>query len=352
MAFASLLFVACGDDSSSNSSNEDSALSSYDWRKWVQPVSDEYELAHEEEAEEMNNDDYIEEDESQPQNYDNSNMAVSYEDCYANSVRKCNSSHIGATGSACGSSECCRTSAKEYCSNAVNLSSVSLHHFSSSSGQTCTVNAICEPDWRVHLFFDGKSVSFCEGKIISDEITNDFIIDNRDGQTYKTLTIKKQIWMAEDLKYALDTNTYCADDYNHSCSKILCKDDRGCIYPNNYEIKKIICPVGWRIPSKSDWETLLNYATAFASEGTSCYRNQYSPFLLRGKWDTRYMGYPGTDDYFFADQIGFNVIANDYIYYFTDKLPSFYILAYLSQNYVNGEFFAPRESSYVRCIKD
>jgi len=95
-----------------------------------------------------------------------------------------------------------------------------------------------------------------------------------DGNIYKTVTIGTQTWMAENLKTIhyrngdpipnvtdnnewayLYTGAYCW--YGNDLAK---KDVYGALY-NGYSVKdsRNIAPVGWHVPSKDEWNTLINY---------------------------------------------------------------------------------------------
>lgn len=104
------------------------------------------------------------------------------------------------------------------------------------------------------------------------EIQNVTVTDI-DGNVYKTVTIGSQVWMAENLKTTkynngisiplienynvwvnLQTPAYCW--YNND---ITYKDSCGAFY-NWYAVNTgKLCPVGWHIPTETDWATLAMF---------------------------------------------------------------------------------------------
>jgi len=72
--------------------------------------------------------------------------------------------------------------------------------------------------------------------------------DTRDGQTYKTVKIGQQTWMARNLNYKTLDSSWC---YHNNPS--YCKRD-GRLYSWNAAMKA--CPVGYHLPSDEEWDCL------------------------------------------------------------------------------------------------
>ena len=116
------------------------------------------------------------------------------------------------------------------------------------------------------------------------------LVDERDGQIYKTVKIGNQIWMAENLNYAylqpteeLDSSSWCYDNEVSNCEKYgrlylwSAALDSAALFSNAGKgfgdgtcspipedatpcepsgIVRGVCPAGWHLPRFDEWYTL------------------------------------------------------------------------------------------------
>jgi uncharacterized protein (TIGR02145 family) len=98
--------------------------------------------------------------------------------------------------------------------------------------------------------------------------------DTRDKNKYKTVKIGNQTWMAENLNYQTGSSTWCDDSTPPNCEKYntsWCYDNNasnckkyGRLYIWEVAIKS--CPDGWHLPTREEWNALIDFAGGKASK--------------------------------------------------------------------------------------
>lgn len=203
--------------------------------------------------------------------------------------------------------------------------------------------------------------------------------DERDGQKYKTVVIGEQTWMAQNLNYDIEDNRRqsCYRDEPDFClrfgklyswpgvmdyDKNRCQDDASCSLTSNQGI----CPNGWHVPTKSEWDTLWSNV-GFTSENLEN-GDEYGRTAVRGLIsDTSYITWDrsGKSDFFgfSATRHGYKTDVGDYVW--MDNIVAAYwtsseVYGYGYKAYVAGTFliknvfddYAKVGQFAVRCIKN
>jgi uncharacterized protein (TIGR02145 family) len=123
--------------------------------------------------------------------------------------------------------------------------------------------------------------------------------DSRDGQSYDVVKIGEQTWMAENLNYATETSV-CPDGDSRNCKRL------GRLY--TWAEAKTVCPEGWRLPTKADFEALVNAASGDAAQfhngNSDAVSNKVGAALKsRDGWFKKGNG---------SDEFGFNALPAGY----------------------------------------
>jgi uncharacterized protein (TIGR02145 family) len=139
-------------------------------------------------------------------------------------------------------------------------------------------------------------------------VTFDTLIDTRDGKTYRTVKIGNQVWMAENLNYKPKTGkSWCYNDSDSYCEKY------GRLY--NWETAKKVCPAGWHLPSRSDWQELVRAVDSNAhltEDGWDCYNYAGEKLKSQSGWfvNKNNIFYDRSDEFGFngSDEFGFSAL--------------------------------------------
>ena len=244
----------------------------------------------------------------------------------------------------------------------------SIYDLADSSLVSAAVSASC------------PALRFVTTKYLNQEmLTNhsyEFLLDERDCQVYRTITIGSQTWMAQNLNYAsvngnmdYKKGSFCYDDVEENC------DTYGKIYswtasadmPSTYSTSKFVsekrneekyqgaCPAGYHIPQYEEVVTLLTYAGSSdnARKLSSVFlwsdctiTDAYGLSLLPGGWLTDYGSYKNGkigNGFWLALDVKYTSAYTWGVPEASKDYPSY--LASFNINYQNYKFS-------IRCIKD
>ena len=144
---------------------------------------------------------------------------------------------------------------------------------------------------RTQFCTSGTIYPLCNGKTYDP--TEQFCDTRGTGTLYKYVTIGEQVWMAENLNYETASGSYCYDDEPDNCTEY------GRLYDWDVAVNTTspVCPTGWKVPSASDFNTLLTYIKNDSGSDRTNY-------MLRSTtgWDK----YEGSDENG-NNQYGFNL---------------------------------------------
>ena len=191
------------------------------------------------------------------------------------------------------------------------------------------------------------------------------MVDDRDGQTYKTVTIGTQVWMAENINFEA-VESFCYNDDVANCSKYgrlyiwpaavgklasECGHGNGmtCLLPSGNV--QGVCPEGWHLPSMAEWDTLFN---AVGGQSTAA-----KVLKSTSGWS----GGNGTDAFgFSALPAGYWEVSD---FYFSDGLVTYFwssteydgvYASYIYLGYGHDNATPNKDHKYygfsVRCIQD
>ena len=188
-----------------------------------------------------------------------------------------------------------------------------------------------------------SSSSVPEGYVDPSTVVAGTMTDERDGQTYKTVTIGTQTWMAENLNYAYtgvpylydenssDSNSWCYKNDSLNCVKYgrlytwsaamdsvgtWSANGKGCGYTKTCSptyLVRGVCPEGWHLPTQTEWKTLftavggsstagkmLKSTSGWNSSGNGTDAYSFSALPAGGRGDYGGYGYEGYDAGFWS----------------------------------------------------
>ena len=163
---------------------------------------------------------------------------------------------------------------------------------SATDSDEVSSSSVCEDcdDSSSSSVKSSSSSSVPEGYVDPSTVVKGTMTDERDGQTYKTVKIGTQTWMAENLNYAYtsvpykykesndvytsDSTSWCYNNDASNCAKYgrlytwaaamdsvgtWTTNGKGCGFRNEcsptYPVRGV-CPEGWHLPSETEWDSL------------------------------------------------------------------------------------------------
>ena len=155
--------------------------------------------------------------------------------------------------------------------------------------------------------------------------------DSRDAQTYATVTIHGQTWMAQNLNYAVDSS-WCYDYSADSCKKYgrLYQWSAAMGLSNTYNSSlwsgtsphQGICPSGWHVPTDTEWGALISYVAAYSGGDAG------NALKSTSGWKSSWGNGNG------SNRFGFDVLPSSYEY--PQQYNNYYYSEYYGTYYENS----------------
>ncbi len=225
---------------------------------------------------------------------------------------------------------------------------------------------------------EGSSASVPGGS--SDASAYDVVIgtltDSRDGQTYRTVKIGGQMWMAKNLNYETD-KSWCYDNDPANCAKYgrlytwaaamdsvgeWSTSGKGCGYGKTCSVASAgsatlvrgVCPKGWHLPSHDEWVALFTAVGGSFTAG--------SKLKSQTGW-TAYSDIPNEDAFGFSalpagcrnGNGGYYDEGNNAIFWSSseyDGYYAYYMLLTYDGDLANLSYNDNNLGFSVRCLKD
>ena len=219
-------------------------------------------------------------------------------------------------------------------------------------------NTACVSTSEKKSFEVGLSTFNCEkGKwsLTSGDSAANALLDERDGQVYRTVGLGTQRWMAEELNYY---DTVSSEYLVGNIYRVSQESDKYTITLYSAVAKaSSVCPAGYHVPTQDEWQTLFQFADKYrlASDVVASLSSQ------------DHNNIPYYSDYF--DEYGFSLNAYGFVNgqgQYTQNLNEVYLWAADSVDGQNVMFFTSRTAkepkfitssiaahrASIRCVED
>ncbi|MBO4712431.1 MAG: fibrobacter succinogenes major paralogous domain-containing protein [Fibrobacter sp.] len=208
------------------------------------------------------------------------------------------------------------------------------------------------------------------------------LTDDRDGQTYKTVKIGEQWWMAENLNYAYtdvpfkyssytsDSTSWCYDNDAANCAKYgrlytwaaamdsagtWSTNGKGCGYGKTcsptYPVRGV-CPEGWHLPSRDEWNTLFTAVGGSSTAGEVLKSTSGWNSSGNGSDACSFSALPAG----YRNYYGYYSYEGDYTYFWSSTEDNSGYAYYMYLGYSRDDAYLDDDDKIygfsVRCVKD
>ena len=177
--------------------------------------------------------------------------------------------------------------------------------------------------------------------------------DSRDGQSYGVVEIGNLTWMAENLNFETP-GSFCPENDSRNCKRY------GRLY--SWADAKSVCPEGWRLPTKEDFESLVAVAVGESAKSAGVNGAAGTALKARNGWFKKGNG---------SDALGFKALPagyrggdgkfdgiGGYAYFWSAtedaenrESNAFYLFLSFSSDAASLNAFAKEDYKSVRCVK-
>ena len=239
----------------------------------------------------------------------------------------------------------------------INSSSSSIKTESSSSSEI-----VVESSSDVIVEESSSSVQSSSSMNSIYDAVNNTLTDLRDNRVYKTVTIGEQIWMAENLNYMPEDTAgtiYSGGTVCGGGSLKSSEDSKKCSIYGRLYTKKIalykatksnrqgVCPEGWSIPLKSDWEKLVSFLGDHAAAKLKIADGSWSSVSTN---ESGFSAIPAGN--YNNSVIGYDNLSRAYFFYWNSKSDPYFLRIRDEENDLYYSYGASYMMYSVRCIKD
>lgn len=140
------------------------------------------------------------------------------------------------------------------------------------------------------------------GQFIFHPRAENTFVDPRDGQVYRTVKLRGLTWMAENLSFEVENSMPFKNNF-------LYASRFGRLY--TWEAAKLACPEGWRLPTKGEYEALIE---SYKQKGEPTEKTAYTALIEGGE-----SGFNALLSGYFDEEGGFHELEKYGHYWTSDE---------------------------------